>query len=98
MHEVGLIDSLKDRWMSPQPELWDHPLTESIGFSHIYMLFVILLLGAMGAAIVCVFENIIFSCQRKRKRKKKCVKMRLDWTQHIQPPRGIVWTKQRRYY
>lgn len=66
LHEVGLVDALRDRWYSSQFEIKRSSTFKRIDFAHVYILILILFAGFGLSIFILLIENIIFIRENRR--------------------------------
>ncbi|XP_017763138.1 PREDICTED: glutamate receptor 3.2-like [Eufriesea mexicana] len=59
LHEVGLIEALKERWLNYPDEGTRRPFTR-IDLNQVYLIFIILVVGTLLSLVILILENIIF--------------------------------------
>ncbi|KAK2577946.1 hypothetical protein KPH14_012255 [Odynerus spinipes] len=74
MHEVGLVDGLRDRWLLTKLENRKRSVFKMIDFNQVYMLFYILTVGLFVSFIVLGIEHIVFFYESKSAAEKKSIK------------------------
>ncbi|XP_068985008.1 glutamate receptor ionotropic, kainate glr-3-like [Bombus flavifrons] len=65
LHEVGLIDILKDRWMKYRRNNIKRSPFKKIDINQVYLIFEILFIGIVLSLIILSLENIIFFCRKE---------------------------------
>lgn len=65
LHEVGLIDILKDRWMKYRRNNIAKSPFKRIDINQVYLIFEILFIGIVLSLIILSLENLIFFCRKE---------------------------------
>ena len=65
LHEVGLIDILKDRWMNYRRNNIERSPFKRIDINQVYLIFEMLFIGIVLSLIILSLENLIFFCRKE---------------------------------